>query len=62
LLIPHGKNVTVIAERLGETPQMVFNTYAHLWPGDEHRTREAVDRVLVGRGVSPVCHAEAERD
>jgi hypothetical protein len=48
LLIRHGENVRVVVERLGDTPQMVFNVYAHLWPGDDDRTRVAVNRVLGG--------------
>jgi integrase len=55
LLIRHGENVKVVAERLGDTPAMVWNVYAHLWPGDDDRTRQAVDEVL-GARVSPVCH------
>jgi integrase len=48
LLIRHGENVKVVAERLGDTP-MVLNVYAHLWPGDDDRTRMAVDSALAGR-------------
>jgi hypothetical protein len=50
--------VKVVAERLGDTPEMVLSTYAHLWPGDDDRTREAVDGVLLGRRVSDSCHGE----
>lgn len=46
LLIRQGLNIKVVAERLGDTPAMVLNVYAHLWPGDEDRTRAAVDSVL----------------
>jgi integrase len=46
VLIRHGENVKVVAERLGDTPQMVLNVYAHLWPGDDDLTRVAVDSVL----------------
>jgi integrase len=49
LLIRHGENVKVVAERLGDTPQMALNVYAHLWPGDDDRTRTAVDSVLAVR-------------
>jgi integrase len=52
LLIRHGENVKVVAERLGDTPQMVLNGYPHLWPGDDDRTRQAVDEVL-GGSASP---------
>ncbi len=45
--IAHGESVKVVQARLGhasasETP----DTYAHLWPDNEERTRAAVDGVL----------------
>lgn len=52
LLIRHGQNVRIVAERLGDTPQMVLSVYTHLWPGDDDRTREAVDAVL-GSNAAP---------
>jgi integrase len=58
LLIRAGENVKVVAERLGDTTQVVLATYAHLWPGDDDRTRLAIDRVLAG-SVSLVCHVPA---
>lgn len=37
----------VVQDRLGhETAAETLDTYAHLWPDSEDRTREAVDSVL----------------
>ena len=44
LLIHHGESVKVVQDRLGHaTAAETLNTYAHLWPDSEDRTREAVD-------------------
>lgn len=47
LLIAQGLSVTVVAARLGHTPAVTLRTYAHLWPDDDDRTRQAVDAVLL---------------
>jgi len=47
LLIRHGESVKVVQLRLGHaTAAETLDTYAHLWPDSEDRTREAVDSVL----------------
>ena len=47
LLIRHGESVKVVQARLGHaTAAETLDTYAHLWPDSDDRTREAVDRVL----------------
>jgi integrase len=47
LLIRHGESVTTVQARLGhKTATETLNTYAHLWPDSEDRTRAAVDEVL----------------
>jgi len=47
LLIHHGESVTVVQARLGHaTAAETLNTYAHLWPDSEDRTRQAVDELL----------------
>ena len=47
LLIHHGESVKVVQDRLGHaTAAETLNTYAHLWPDSEDRTREAVDEML----------------
>jgi integrase len=52
LLIRHGESVKVVQKRLGHKSAVeTLDTYSHLWPDSEDRTREAVDAVL-GRAAS----------
>lgn len=47
LLIDGGESVKAVQTRLGHaTAEETLNTYAHLWPESEERTRQAVDRGL----------------
>lgn len=47
LLIRHGESVKTVQARLGhKTAAETLDTYAHLWPDGDDRTREAVDAVL----------------
>jgi integrase len=47
LLIRHGENVKVVQARLGHaTAAETLDTYAHLWPDSEDRTRDAIDSML----------------
>jgi integrase len=47
LLIRHGESVKVVQKRLGHKSAVeTLDTYSHLWPDSEDRTREAVDSVL----------------
>ena len=47
LLIRHGESVKVIQARLGHASASgTLDTYSHLWPDAEDRTRAAVDDVL----------------
>lgn len=47
LLIRHGESVKVVQARLGHaSASETLDTYSHLWPDSEDRTREAVDGVL----------------
>ena len=47
LLIRHGESVKTVQRRLGHaTAAETLDTYAHLWPGSEDRTRAAIDAVL----------------
>lgn len=58
LLIRHGESVKVVQLRLGHASAAeTLDTYAHLWPDSEDRTREAVD-VVLGAAVPAVCPAE----
>lgn len=50
LLIRAGCSVKVVQARLGHaTAQETLETYAHLWPDDDDRTRAAVDEALRAR-------------
>jgi len=47
LLIRHGESVKVVQARLGHaSASETLDTYSHLWPDAEDRTRLAVDSVL----------------
>jgi len=47
LLIRHGESVKVVQKRLGHKSAVeTLDTYSHLWPDSEDRTREAVDTAL----------------
>ena len=47
LLISHGESVKVVQSRLGHaTASETLDTYGHLWPDSDDRTRQAVDEVL----------------
>lgn len=49
LLIRHGESVKVVQSRLGHaSASETLDTYSHLWPDSDDRTREAVDAVLGG--------------
>jgi integrase len=57
LLIRHGESVKTVQRRLGHaTAAETLDTYSHLWPDSDDRTREAVDAVL--GTVPPVCPEE----
>ncbi len=47
LLIRHGESVKVVQSRLGHaSAKETLDTYGHLWPDSDDRTRQAVDLVL----------------
>jgi integrase len=47
LLIRHGESVKTVQARLGHASAVeTLNTYGHLWPDADDRTREAVEEVL----------------
>jgi integrase len=47
LLIRHGESVKTVQVRLGHaSASETLDTYSHLWPDSDDRTREAVDHVL----------------
>jgi integrase len=43
-----------ISQTTDTTAAETLDTYSHLWPDSDDRTREAIDAVL-GAGVPPVC-------
>lgn len=46
-LIRHGESVKVVQKRLGHSSAAVtLDTYAHLWPDSDDRTRDAVEAAL----------------
>lgn len=62
LLIRHGESVKTVQARLGHASAAeTLDTYSHLWPDSDDRTRVAVDTVLgaaedqlrTGTGVTP---------
>jgi integrase len=58
-LIANGCSVKVVQTALGhESAKVTLDTYAHLWPDDDDRTRAAVDAFL-GAGVSNLCQDAA---
>jgi len=57
LLIRHGESVKVVQARLGHASAAeTLDTYSHLWPDSEDRTRAAVDSVL-GEPAEPAARA-----
>ena len=53
LLIRHGESVKTVQARLGHaTAAETLDTYAHLWPDSDDRTREAIDGVLGGSAAA----------
>lgn len=57
LLIRHGESVKTVQARLGHASAAeTLDTYSHLWPDSDDRTREAVDQVLANScGLSADC-------
>ncbi|CUR54549.1 hypothetical protein NOCA2190006 [metagenome] len=48
LLIRHGESVKTVQARRGHASATeTLDTYSHLWPDSEDRTRDAVDSVLL---------------
>lgn len=62
LLIRHGESVKVVQERLGHaSASETLDTYSHLWPDSDDRTREAVDDVLGPEYTDPSLSAHTAR-
>ena len=59
LLIRHGESVKTVQARLGHaTAAETLDTYSHLWPDSDDRTRDAVD-VVLGAPADPLRTEEA---
>ena len=56
LLIRHGESVKTVQARLGHASATeTLDTYCHLWPDSDDRTRDAIDSVLspaLSRGLA----------
>ncbi len=50
VLLDAGESVHAVAERIGDTPQMVLSVYGHLMPDKEDTTRRAVDAAWKAAG------------
>ena len=60
LLIRHGESVKVVQSRLGHASAAeTLDTYSHLWPDSDDRTRQAVDHVLDGKRVTAASRTAA---
>jgi integrase len=60
LLIRHGESVKTVQARLGHASAAeTLDTYSHLWPDSDDRTRAAVDSVL--RRVADSVRTDAAR-
>jgi hypothetical protein len=64
LLIRHGESVKTVQARLGHASATeTLDTYSHLWPDSDDRTREAIDAVLGARADnSSCCGQSADND
>ncbi len=59
LLIRHGESVKTVQARLGHASAIeTLNTYGHLWPDADDRTREAVERAFENNS-RPTAASEA---
>jgi integrase len=50
VLLDAGESVHAVAERIGDTPEMVLKVYGHLMPDREDNTRRAVDAAWKAAG------------
>lgn len=60
-LIAGGASVKQVQERMGHaSPVITLEVYGHLWPGDDDRTRDVMDRVLAPLADPPRTEAVAD--
>lgn len=61
MLIAAGCSMRAVQHALGHAnAATTLNLYSHLWPGDEDRIRQAVDRALAGHAEDPLRTAGIE--
>ena len=54
-LIAHGASVTQVQARLGHaTAQETLNTYSHLWPNEDDRTRAIIESIFASADAPPL--------
>ena len=59
LLIRHGESVKTVQKRMGHSSAAItLDTYSHVWPDADDRTREAVQRALGGSRADSVRTGE----
>jgi integrase len=62
LLIRHGESVKTVQKRLGHSSAAVtLDTYAHLWPDADDRTRDAVQVALAAKIDGPADSVRTDR-
>ncbi len=62
-LIHSGASVKTVQERLGhESAETTMQVYAHLWPGEDERTRKAVDSALMRDQCGTERESEPDAD
>ena len=60
LLIRHGESVKTVQSRLGHASAVeTLDTYSHLWPDSDDRTRDAIDSVLGAKSTADALRTEA---
>jgi len=62
LLIDSGASVKVVQARLGhKSAEETLNTYSHLWPDSDDRTRDAIDAVLRAESEQAIADSADSR-
>jgi integrase len=60
LLIRHGESVKTVQSRLGHASAVeTLDTYSHLWPDSDDRTRDAIDSVLGAKATADGLRTES---
>ena len=55
LLINAGESVKAVQNRLGHASAVeTLDTYGHLWPDSEDRTRKAVEKAFATGSLAPI--------